>query len=113
MPPYPQGSSVRLSANGDVVLRVMAHRADRACSKVLKTHYNLPRGDDSSEGWKVQVKSFTAAFKLPSSLSPQSVSGAAASSSQPPNGGTEKKKKSWAAFKGSWSKSTKASKTSK
>ena len=60
MPPYPEGS---LSARNEVVMRVMAHRADYGCSKALKHQYNLPRGEDPSEGWKVQVKSFTAAFR--------------------------------------------------
>lgn len=59
MPPYP---STGLATSPDVLLRVMAHRADRGCSKILKIEYNLPRGEDSAEMFKSKIKFFKAAL---------------------------------------------------
>jgi len=56
LPPYPTDGN--LTTNPDVLLRVLAHRADRTISKLLKTHYNLPRGLDASEMYRAKAKLF-------------------------------------------------------
>jgi len=70
MPPYP---SQKLAGDPQVLLRVLCHRADRNCSKLLKKHYQLPRSEASNEVLKAKAKRFSALFKGDVSKSQKSV----------------------------------------
>jgi len=49
MPPYPTQVPGGLTGNPDVLLRVMCHRADRLCSKLLKEVYHMHRTEESQQ----------------------------------------------------------------
>jgi hypothetical protein len=53
--PAPVYPTVGLAESPAVLLRVMCHRADRACSKLLKERYRLPRTEESQTGLRAKL----------------------------------------------------------